>query len=175
MKGNITAGLITGLGAIVAVIGSMTPWATITAPLLGSVSVNGTQGDGLITLILGLVAIGLAIGIASAVSPRGFAAGASIIGGIIFIIAAVDLNNVQRVVEDANYSSDLVLAQVGGGLYATLIGGIGITLGGLVGVFGSRGLGTHTIYHAGGVERTHREEIRRRIYGQTEEDNEPPV
>lgn len=41
-------------GAVMAV-GSMLPWITATAPLVGTVNVSGTDGDGVITLTLGVV------------------------------------------------------------------------------------------------------------------------
>jgi hypothetical protein len=41
-----------GGGALVA-IGSLMPWLSITAPFVGTISKNGTDGDGKITLVVG--------------------------------------------------------------------------------------------------------------------------
>jgi len=48
------------LAAIVVVIGSILPWATITSGF-GSASKNGTSGDGVLTLILAGLAVCVAL------------------------------------------------------------------------------------------------------------------
>jgi hypothetical protein len=46
------------LGGVLIVLGSFLPWLTATAPLVGTISRNGMEGgDGIITLILGVVTI----------------------------------------------------------------------------------------------------------------------
>ena len=40
-------------GAGLLVFGSLLPWATVTAPFIGQVSVSGTEGDGVITILMG--------------------------------------------------------------------------------------------------------------------------
>jgi len=49
------------IAGVVALIGSLGPWVVVSAGILGGVSVNGTQGDGVITLFLALLTIAAAI------------------------------------------------------------------------------------------------------------------
>jgi len=137
MNGHVAGGLVCGFGALTALIGSVSPWATVTAPFIGKVSVNGTDGDGVITLILAIAAGGCALGIAAAASHGWFGMGAIAAGLTITVIAAVDLNNLQSVVEEAEAISGSI--SVGGGLIATLAGGIITVVGGGVGVMSPRG------------------------------------
>ncbi|WP_143235327.1 hypothetical protein [Paractinoplanes atraurantiacus] len=52
----LIAGWVVLAAGVAAVVGSLLPWASISAPILGTVSVSGTDGaDGWITLVLGLV------------------------------------------------------------------------------------------------------------------------
>ncbi len=93
-------------GAAGAAIGSAGPWVT----LLG-VGVSGLEGDGLITLVLALVAVGATLRRLPAIVPAACGAG-------ILALAALDLRDI----------SALPLAAVGWGLAATAAGG-GVLLG----------------------------------------------
>jgi hypothetical protein len=53
---KVNGRLIAIAGAILVIIGSLLPWATVDTPF-GSVSKNGTEGDGVISLILGVFII----------------------------------------------------------------------------------------------------------------------
>ncbi|XVV12943.1 hypothetical protein ACQP2X_00890 [Actinoplanes sp. CA-131856] len=72
-----------------AVLGSLLPWATINAPILGSISVSGTDGaDGWITLVLGLV---LAVGAGLRIRGPRLPAMATIVTNVVSVGSALAL------------------------------------------------------------------------------------
>lgn len=95
-------------GAAISVIGAFLPWYT----LLGQ-SVLGIEGDGILTLVLGVLAIGLIWHFDSEKRQLYTGIGA---GVLISIIALYHLTNIS-----------------GGGVYLTLLGGIVLLGGGLKG------------------------------------------
>jgi hypothetical protein len=88
-------------GAGVAAVGSAGPWVTV----LGA-GVTGLEGDGLITLVLALVAVGTILRGLPALLPV-------LCGAGIAVVAALDLRDIVR----------LPVGEVGWGLAATLAGG----------------------------------------------------
>jgi hypothetical protein len=52
---------IAALGAIAIVVGSVLPWIHVPQPLIGVTTGNGLQEDGKITILLGLLALGLLV------------------------------------------------------------------------------------------------------------------
>lgn len=103
-----------GLGAsAVIVLGSVLPWATVSTPF-GSISAAGTEGDGVITLILGVIAV------------VGFAVQrfrlASIPAGLALATGVFDLVNVSRTIGDVD--SEFARASVGYGLWLVVAGGV---------------------------------------------------
>lgn len=116
------ANLSLGGAGLLAILGAILPWAE--GPF-GS-SVAGTEGDGIMTLIGGLVLIGLAAG--CWLSPRSvawrrwFVPGGGLISGAMLLLAMYVMANVGDL---AGESDGLV--RVGSGLYVTLVaGGLGL-------------------------------------------------
>jgi len=103
--------LIAVLGAIAIAIGSFTPWASVSASFM-SVDVNGTEGDGVITLVGGIVILGL-------VFSRKHLAGI-IVGIITGGILLSDLGSVADLVND----DDFATVSVGWGLYLATAGAV---------------------------------------------------
>lgn len=115
------------LGAIAAVaVGSFLPWATVTAPLTGRITVSGLEGDGVFTLILAGVAAFLA-------SPllkndglnRSHSLGVVIIGGLVSGTGGLAYVRIDGLAGDG-----LVLNQVGIGLGMVLAGGVALLIAG---------------------------------------------
>ncbi len=107
---------IGGIAAAVFVfIGSFLPWATVDT-FFGSFSANGMDGDGRITLVLGLAA-GVLVGL----WKRPTVIIAAVLSGFVVLIALVDLVDLGRAAGDG-----LGLADVspGIGLILTLLAGI---------------------------------------------------
>jgi DNA-directed RNA polymerase subunit RPC12/RpoP len=111
--------LLIAAGAII--IGSFMAWATIS--VLGeSVSNSGMDGDGAITLIIGvalaLVAFwGLRTGV-----RRGIAIFALVAALLVVVVAVIDINDVQDFMPEISRS--LVEPSVGPGLWLVLVAGI---------------------------------------------------
>lgn len=118
--------VIAGSGAAVAV-GSLLPWATLTTAF-GNVSKNGTDGDGTITLIAGVV---LAIlGVAMRTNTEAALRWLVLLGAAgVGVVAGIDFADVQRVAGNAN--SDYARISVGAGLYVVALGAAGAFVGAL--------------------------------------------
>jgi hypothetical protein len=123
---------LTLLGSGLAAIGSILPWVIVVAPFVGSVSVTGVQGDGLFTLILGV--LGVVLGVVRLVRP-GIPAPvqrASLpLGLIIAIIGIVDL---ARFASTAGRLAGVPFATVsiGPGIPVLLVGAAVAMVGGIV-------------------------------------------
>ena len=126
-------GGVTILGGILLAFGSLLPWRTATFPLGGTISVAGTEGDGVITLVLGLAvgATGLVIAIqdgSRVASVVGIVAAAA--SSIATFIAFGSAREAVDVVEAAGLST----ASIGIGLWIVAMGAIA-ALTGSVGSF----------------------------------------
>ena len=110
-------------GAIV--VGSLLPWAEVTAVLVGQMSVAGTDGDGTLTLILGAIVGVLAITGNKTAAILAFLGCLAILG-----IAVYDMANVADAISDLDQR--YAHASIGSGLWLVAIGstvGIVSTLG----------------------------------------------
>lgn len=114
------ASIATVLGAAAAFIGSFLPWATA-----GPFTVAGTDGDGMITLVLAVAAGALGAG-GIAKASKGMLIGSAVCAALVLLIGIVDIADINSVA-DGPFGLE---ASVGGGLILT-------TLGGLVGVIGA--------------------------------------
>lgn len=111
-------------GAALAVLGSFLPWVDVTAPFIGSISVEGTEGDGKLTLALGLAIL---LGVIDQAAWRvvGLLAAVGVLG-----MALYDISDISNAIGDAGEVSDgLVSASVGIGLWAVLVGSLAAIVG----------------------------------------------
>lgn len=101
--------------AAIVVLGSFLPWATVDT-FFGSFTANGLDGDGRVTLVLGLAA-GVLVGL----WKRPTVIVGAVLSGLAVLIAVVDLVDLARAFDD-----DLGLADVspGIGLILTLLAGM---------------------------------------------------
>jgi len=121
-------------GVAAVVIGALLPWVTISAVFIGTVSVAGTEGDGVLTLILGIV--GAAVGFQTVFlgRPMGKAIGitiailALIIGGI----SGYDMVNIQSTIGDIS-TDGIAKANIGIGLWVTGLGALTLLAAGALG------------------------------------------
>jgi hypothetical protein len=114
------------VGALVLAVGSIGPWAEISAGFF-SQSVNGTDGDGTITLVAAILILVIAVVTASTNAKSGLvviALLAAMIAGGTGIIDAIDVRNRASDLADVTRFAD---AHVGWGLWAT-IGGAAVAL-----------------------------------------------
>jgi hypothetical protein len=114
-------------GAAIVLIGSVLPWASVTT-FVGTISVNGTNGDGVLTLIGALLIAGLAGPALWGLARRGLLIGALVLSALVAVVALIDIADVSSRVADAN-GTGLVHASVGFGLWLTLVGAIVATAG----------------------------------------------
>lgn len=106
-------------GAALVAVGSLLPWATITAPLIGQVSKNGTDGDGVFTLILAVL-VG-ALGVALWNRPgRSLAVLAGLGSAVVGLVAVVDISDIETFAADSRF----VHVSVGIGLWLVAIGAV---------------------------------------------------
>jgi hypothetical protein len=105
------------VGAAWVVIGSLGPWGTFTS-FYGDVSINGTSGDGKLTLILG---IGIAIAMLLAFSHPRLGYTLTILESILVIVIAGDHWNNMAGLVDGNIK--YVVIEIKWGLYLVLVGG----------------------------------------------------
>lgn len=109
------------VGAGVVIVGSVSPWATVNTAF-GSISVNGTDGDGTITLILGAVALGFFV--------FGHYLTSWIVAAVAGAVLAYDLVDISRAVGEG--SNEFASISVGWGLYFALVGAVAAFAAGLV-------------------------------------------
>lgn len=110
-----TAGLV---GAIAVVVGALLPWATVSTAF-GTLSVNGTDGDGVLTLGGGVVAAALLL---FGRGRRWAAVVAAVVGVLVTIVGVYDLVNVSSAAAGA--TSNFARASAGVGLWVTVVGGL---------------------------------------------------
>ena len=122
MRRNLVIG--TGIAAIVIIVGSVLPWATVSLGDL-SESVGGMDGDGAITLVLGLLLGAFAVYAYLRGAPRGLAWAAAVVAAIVAVVAIIDIADVSSLSGDLG---DLADVSVGFGLWLVLIGGIAGTI-----------------------------------------------
>lgn len=111
-----------GAGAVV--LGSLMPWATVDATL-GGRDVAGTEGDGVLTLILGLGFIGLYLG-----KKTWLAVVAALVAIGVLFIATWDMVNVQTEINDVPAEIEAFShVSIGIGLWFVGLGGGGMLIG----------------------------------------------
>ena len=116
-------------GGLLAIIGSVLPWGTVRSAF-GQVDVSGTEGDGVLTLVLGLV-VG-ALGLSSLAGARRVLAIVALLPTVgIAGIAAYDLANITEVADEL--SGSFVQVSAGPGLWVVLAGAAVALVGAIIG------------------------------------------
>jgi hypothetical protein len=117
------------IGGLVAAIGSIMPW-TKAESILRAVSKNGTEGDGMITLSAGIIAV-LAGVIVLAVERYYIATFIAAVAALAII--AVTVWNLADISGRApGLWTDFTAVQAGEGIYIALIGGALVLIGAIV-------------------------------------------
>jgi hypothetical protein len=134
--------LVAGVGAVVAAVGSVLPWATLRfdpeladlASVPATQTVSGLDGDGTITLVLAILT--LAVLVAAAVSARPgpkTAAVTALAGTLVTVVAALNYRELQatrsrirrRAAESGSeMAGDAVTVELDPGLYVLGLGGL---------------------------------------------------
>lgn len=112
-------------GAIGVIVGSLLPWASVTSPIFGTTALNGLQGDGIITLGLGIVL--LVVGLVIKPKPGQHAGALAIIVGILIIMfAAYEAINL---LGNTGVTDSGIIKSIGIGVPVILIGALVFTVG----------------------------------------------
>lgn len=119
-------------GAGAGLVGSLLPWAQVTAPFIGTVSKAGTEGDGVITLLLALAIGVMGIAVLRGSPARSIGIVIAIAGALGAAICLYDLVDIQQ--RFADVDQELVKANVGVGLILTGLG-MGVAVAGGLGYF----------------------------------------
>jgi hypothetical protein len=117
------------VGAAALVVGSFLPWISAAAPFIGTVNFAGTEGDGKITLVLGIV--GLVLGLICLSNPQKTLLWIAGVMGLVGVaVAGYDAGNISNKLGDATASSNgLLTATVGIGLWLSIAGGVVLIVG----------------------------------------------
>lgn len=116
-QSHIAAGVV----CLLIFIAAFLPWATVDTAI-GSVSASGTDGDGVITLILAILA---GIAVAASAKRLRFSEGvAGVLGIVVALIGIVDWSDVAGVAG----ASGLASVSVGAGLVLTTLGGVALVI-----------------------------------------------
>lgn len=104
--------LIAAAGAVAIIVGSMSPWASVSAGFM-SEEIRGTEGDGMLTLLGGIVVLGM-------VFTRNY------LSSLLFaIVAALTLlSDLSDVAEFAGAEESYGMVSVGWGLYTASAGSV---------------------------------------------------
>jgi hypothetical protein len=115
---------LAGGGAVLIVIGSFLPWAVVRTGF-GQISKAGTEGDGVFTLIGGLVIGFLAFLFYSQGKSTGIPIGIlALLAGAVAVLDAVDVQS-----KFAAVNNEFAQGSIGTGLYITILGAVAALLG----------------------------------------------
>ncbi len=115
-------------------LGSLLPWVKASAGIF-TVTRNGTDGDGVITLILA----GLAALLYFVIKPRPAAEWVALgLGAVAGVIAIYDIADVANRAHELAANNSTVSASVGFGLIVAAIGAAAVVVGGIIGLTEAR-------------------------------------
>lgn len=125
----------------VAILGSLLPWATVSAGIFGSVSARGTEGGGTYIMILAVVAIVLAcLKDHKTELPKNFATGIFAIGAMQTLIMLLNLLDLGRML--GRQGSDLkalgIQVHIGFGFILVLLAAIATAVFGAMALSGGK-------------------------------------
>ncbi|MET7764440.1 hypothetical protein [Streptomyces sp. NPDC005336] len=137
------------VGALVALVGSVTIWTVVDAGAMGEDRYPGRDGDGVIALITALVAAGLYVG-AMVTRKAVLHAVGGVFSLITLVVAVLNLADPERlakqVAKDESGASDKMIEQAlktvdvssGPGIYITLAGALMALVFGVIGFMKAR-------------------------------------
>lgn len=127
--------LLIVISAAVAILSTFLPWASFNAGVLGSMSVNGLQGDGWFVIIAAIVSIVLTcLNNVNKSMPKGFAIGVIVSGAIATLVTFVNLFSVNKYVSNVGGYG----ISIGFGLILSLLASIALVVTGLLAMSGGK-------------------------------------
>lgn len=129
------------ISSAAAILGSLLPWATVSAGFFGSMSVSGTQGDGTFIIILAVVAIVLAcLKDYKTELPKNFATAVFVIGAVQSVIMLLNLINIGRMFgsQGAELKAYGVAVHIGIGFFLVLLAAVATAVFGAMAISGGK-------------------------------------
>ena len=129
------------ISSAAAILGSLLPWATVSAGIFGSMSVRGTEGDGTFIIILAIVAIVLAcLKDHKTALPKNFATGIFAIGAVQSVIMLLNLINIGRMLgsQGAELKAYGVAVHIGFGFVLVLLAAVATAVFGAMALSGGK-------------------------------------
>jgi len=120
-------------GAVAVVIGAVLPWASLSTPF-GTISKNGSDGDGIITMVFGIATGALLVIRWNRARARGLTIAALVLSVLVGLIAVYDMIDVK-----SRFSARGSLnASIGVGLWLTLFGAAAALAGTIIALASGR-------------------------------------
>lgn len=129
MSGNWSGRTVVLIGAAAIVIGALLPWAKV-ASFLGTITMAGYEGDGIITGVIGVLLL-LGALLYKGKPGRRYSIGSSIFALVAGVVSINAMLNLSGAVSDVNTDS-LLNASIGSGLVLTALGSLVTFAGGLM-------------------------------------------
>jgi hypothetical protein len=124
--------ILAAVGGLLVGVGSFLPWATITSPFIGDLTVAGTAADGKITLVIGVaILIVAALRLLRPSTPALVQRLTILFGLIVVAVGIMDVINVSSVSTEVG-GQDVATVSVGFGLWVVILGGLLAIVGGIV-------------------------------------------
>lgn len=113
------------------VLGSFLPWATVVAPLVGTISRSGMDGgDGILTLLLGALAIVAGIRLLQRPATKGESIAVAVVGVLSLLLTLFEWAHVNSVISEATDVSDgLATGSPSAGLWLIGLSSIALLVG----------------------------------------------
>ena len=131
LPSDIAPKILLGLGSILAVVGALLPWVTISV-FFASESLAGTNGEfnGKFTLIGGLIAGAASIPLLFMRQKLawGLAALIMVVGALVGVLALYDMVDIQSTINDTD-TGGLASASIGIGLWITVLAAPALVVG----------------------------------------------
>jgi hypothetical protein len=133
-RNRLIGGIVVLAGAFLIIIGSFLPWAKVEGGIL-SLSKNGTQGDGVLTLIVGIIVLVMGA-LMLTLESYGFAVILSVLGGLgCTAVAVIDLVDLSARI--SGISGEYLTVKAGEGIYIVLVAGIIVVVGAAIARIGA--------------------------------------
>lgn len=138
MKTNRRVAIVLVAGAVLLVLGILLPWASVTAPFVGTVNLKATRGSDWPIFLGGAgLAVGAAykLGITGLVKTRRFSVALMILGVLLGALAGYETVDVTDRINSISNDADLddvAVADYGAGLFALDLGCLAVFVAGVM-------------------------------------------
>jgi hypothetical protein len=141
-RNRLIGGTVVLIGALLAIVGSILPWARVEGNIV-SLSKSGTQGDGALTMIAGIIILVMGA-LMLVLESYGIAVILSVLGGLgCAAVAVIDLVDLSARI--SGISNDYLTVKAGEGIYMVLVAGIIVVIGAAIDRIGAPAKGASSV------------------------------